>query len=280
MFEFDQCGPVNEFNIEFHHARSRRIFGGDLSQEQLTDDLRHHALTVLEGLRDGVAEVILVAGALGQGPANEFLVHGVGRRLSMMIHALETLLDILPLEREQPLTEDEGKDVTRDLNVIYINMVGVIDNLAWCAFHHRAPEALGGIPRSHVGLFSTRLRKTAQLQGLADQIEDYRPWFGDLRSKRDPSAHQIPLYLPPALLGPAEAAEHERLGQRGNDAIARRDFAEWGAIMDQQRRLGRVAPIFLHSIEQPFYRFYPTIPEDIGFMLKLIRVVTGFLHEA
>lgn len=270
---------MDELNIEFHHARSRRILGEVLSQEQLLDDLHCHAITVLQALRDDMTNTIVAAQVLPAGQTRDYMIYGVGRRLNILIYSLQTLIEIVHPAREEPLTSDEGRAITRDLNVVYINLVGVIDNLAWAAFHQRAPNAIDLLGVPQIGLFTQALARTPELQPLAQSLEEYRAWFRDMRGRRDPSAHRMPLYLPPAILGPEQAAEHVRLGELGNEAIGRRDWGSWDEIMDQQQNLGRMSPVFLHSPAGPLYRFYPTVPEDVGQMIKVVRAVTDFLSE-
>jgi hypothetical protein len=268
---------MDELDIEFHHARSRRIFGEELSKERWINDLDDHATCVIQALRDDFIRTIGVANTLLANTAREYVLYGVGRRMNMILYAYESLLDIFHVGREEPLDSDEGRSVTRDLNVIYINIVGVVDNLAWAAFLHRAPDVAANLPATQVGLFTRALARTAGLEPLAAMVEPFRAWFEDLRRRRDPAAHRIPLYLPPALLGPEQAAEYERLQREINEAIARLDSAGADAIMDQQQRLGRLSPVFLHSPSEPCYHFYPTIPEDIGQMIKVLRAATRFL---
>lgn len=51
--------------------------------------------------------------------AKRFLRFGAGRRLKMIRHAYQTLISTAPPNRSKPLTDEEGADVTRDINVIY-----------------------------------------------------------------------------------------------------------------------------------------------------------------
>jgi hypothetical protein len=197
--------------------------------------------------------------------------------MSMIVFSLRSLLEIVPPEREEPINVVEGRAITRDLNVVYINIVGLIDNLAWAAFHEKAPAALEGLQPTQIGLFTRALARTDELHALSAALEGYRGWFEELRTRRDPAAHRIPLYVPPALLNEAQAQEHERLAQQANEVIQRHDWAGWDNIMDQQQQLGRLYLLFLTSPGAPMYNFYPTIPEDAGQMVKIIRTVNDFL---
>jgi len=51
---------------------------------------------------------------------------------------------------------------------------------------------------TQVGLFPGLFRNAAQVAGLESMLEQYIAWNDDLKSRRDPSAHRMPLYVPPA----------------------------------------------------------------------------------
>lgn len=268
---------MDELEIEFYYARTRRLLG-ELPRQEVLRDLHLHALTVLGALQDQYTGCVVASQRLCSPDASDYVRFGVGRRMSMIVFSLRSLLDVVPPEREAPMNADEGRAITRDLNVVYINIVGVIDNLAWAVFHEKAPNALEALQATQIGLFTRAFGRTRELQGLAADVEEYRAWFNELRSRRDPAAHRIPLYLPPSFLNEAQAAEHERLAQQANDVIRRHDWAGWDNIMDQQQQLGRLLPIFLTAPGAAMYHFYPTIPEDSGQMVKIIRVVLDFLQ--
>ena len=49
----------------------------------------------------------------------------------MVRHAYQTLVSVAPPSRNKPLTDHQCADVTRDITVIYFNIIGILDNLAW-----------------------------------------------------------------------------------------------------------------------------------------------------
>jgi hypothetical protein len=273
-------GELSELEIQFHHDRSTRLFGEPLSQEQLRNDLEMHSISVLQALRDEFMAIAPVARSLPTGPCQDFVMYGVGRRMSMLIHALEGLMAVMPVHRVTPLTFDESKDVTRDLNVIYINIVGLLDNLGWSLFHRFWPDRVLVEAPSRIGLFTALAAQIPECADLVASLQTFRPWFDVLRERRDPSAHRIPLYLPPALLNKQDVAEYQRLERIGSETIAKGDWQGWDQSMSAQRKLGMLSPVFLHSVTEPSHRFYPVIFEDTGKMLKVSRLVIAQLASS
>jgi hypothetical protein len=269
---------MDELNIGYHDRRSRRLLGDELPPQEVARILHLHAVTVVGAVQDEFARTVETSQRLTSAAAREYILYGVGRRMSMILFALRSLLGTVPPERETPLDVDEGRAVTRDINVVYLNTVGVIDNLAWACFHEKAAELVEALSATQIGLFTRAITRAESLQPLVARLEEYRPWFEELRRRRDPAAHRIPLYLPPSLLNESQVAEHGRLGEQASEAIRRHDWEGWGDILSQQQRLGRFYPVFMHSPNEPLYRFYPTIPEDVGQMIKIIRATGEFLQ--
>jgi hypothetical protein len=269
---------MDDLNIEFHYQQSRRLIGENLPETEVIRDLHMHALSVMQAVQDEYTRTIETAQLLSSSDARDYIIYGVGRRMGMLVYSFRSLIGIVQPGREKPLDGDEGHAISRDLNVVYINIVGVIDNLAWAILHERVPDAAKSLQAAQVGLFTQPFRRLPELKSLVASIDQYRAWFIELRNRRDPAAHRIPLYLPPAILNHAQVAQHNELTELGNEAIGRQDWAGWDEIMKRQRSLGRMYAVFMHSPREPMYHFYPTIPEDAGQMVKVIKVVREFLR--
>jgi hypothetical protein len=268
---------TDTLSIRYYERRSRRLFGDELPPQEVLRDLDLHMRVVIEATQTAQSESITITQKLRSADAKDYFLYGVGRRLGMIAHSLRCLFRIASPDREEPIDLEEGRALTRDLNVVYINIVGAIDNLAWAAFLEKAPDAAMELAATQIGLFTRSLTRIPELMPLARIVKPHRLWFDELRAKRDPAAHRIPLYLPPSLLNEGQVAEHRELEERASEAIRSHDWDGWSDILNQQRKLGRFYPVFLHSPSEPLYRFYPTVPEDAGQMVTLIKAVTEFL---
>jgi hypothetical protein len=63
----------------------------------------------------------------------EFALQGFGRRIGIMVRAIQQVFTILPPERDRDdiAARDEVVDATIALQAFVLNVVGCIDNLAW-----------------------------------------------------------------------------------------------------------------------------------------------------
>jgi hypothetical protein len=98
-------------------------------------------------------------------------------------------------------------------------------------------------------------------------------WHEELRKRRDPAAHLIPLSVPPAVLTPDDAGRHRDIQRRIDETIAA------GALEESQAQLGRLLPMFLHHPREPIIPFYPTISQDLTYLTRVSQLVRDFLHQ-
>jgi hypothetical protein len=63
--------------------------------------------------------------------AQEYIVHGICRRLVTMGRCIDNIFTIFPSDRTTLLSEKERSDVQINLHAFFINLHGVPDNLAW-----------------------------------------------------------------------------------------------------------------------------------------------------
>jgi len=129
--------------------------------------------------------------------AKEYLLHGAGRRLRILYSCISSVFAIFPPGRTQPLSEEDRIRICIHLHAFYINLLGVLDNLAWVIVHHRGLSEEFTSP-GNVGLYHNKVKPHLNQQ-LCEYIygEPIKSWR-DRHSKeyRDSLAHRIPLYVP------------------------------------------------------------------------------------
>jgi hypothetical protein len=59
-----------------------------------------------------------------------YIRFGVSRRLFMILSSFNEIVRLIPLDRQEPLVLDESNLLMKELNSLYINIRGVLDNLA------------------------------------------------------------------------------------------------------------------------------------------------------
>jgi hypothetical protein len=180
-----------------------------------------------------------------------------------------------PPDRLKPLSADESVELTRDLNVIYINILGTLDNLAWALLHEFAPEKAKTTP-SKIGLFNHCISKDDRFKRLSSVLDPHRDWSRDLANRRDPSAHRIPLTIPPQVLVHEDGAQIFEFPRDFEHAAQSLDFARADEKLKQTERIGRFVPYFIHDVENGPFPIYPTLPEDVAHTVETCREVSRF----
>jgi hypothetical protein len=238
---------LSELDFEHHRRRYAALTSGQNAEEVVYFNRQAQQLHSLV-VQDSLDNIYATAAALGSVLTNKdaiyFLRHGVGRRLGLLRTSYRSLVATIHPDRSTPLSLDDVGLITRDLNVIYINLVGTMDNYAWCLLNEKDPSQSKQINPMKVGLFSAALSKDVNLSILVPIQSDFDEWHRDLKTRRDPSAHRIPLAVPPAMLTLKEHAEYAALESQIGAAAQAKDFDRAEQLRVQQERLGTLLPHF------------------------------------
>jgi hypothetical protein len=211
--------------------------------------------------------------------ANYFFRYGVMRRLNMLLSSFRNFQSIIMPDRAVPLTIEQTDEVCRDLNSIYINILGVLDNYAWVMVHQLGSEKTKKARPVSIGLFKSTLAEDCTLKPAIDALSSFCGWEGDIKDRRDPAAHRMPLYVPPAAYTPEEIAEVDRLDNLRFEALRAEDFKRVSDLRSDRTRVGKFVSVFLHDPGEKAIEIYPTLPQDIGQMVKIGRIVHTFLRN-
>ena len=200
---------MDDLDFEYH---SRRHYlpaeGGD--DDERAAALFDHAIAVQTGLVRLIGEMLPLKDRVTHPVAWKYLVYGAARRLGMLRASFADLFRFAPPDRTEPLdTQTEGS-INRDLNSIYIDVAGTMDNFAWVLLHALAPaDKVSKVNRRSVGLF--RVEVANLLPALQGVLGPFAQWHGDLVERRHVSAHRIPMYIPPSALSETEAIAYREL---------------------------------------------------------------------
>jgi hypothetical protein len=183
--------------------RRKMIYSGE-QIEQITRE-KSKVLQDLSHLRT-VTLIQQLAPKLESDRAQEYLLHGICRRLGVLHRAITNVFDIFPVTREGLLTFDEMHDLDINLHAFAINVYGLLDNIAWVyVFENSLEDKIRG-GRLGVGLFSRNTTKH-----FPERIRQYlysatmKAWYGDYaKNYRDALVHRIPLYVPPYNIAPED----------------------------------------------------------------------------
>jgi hypothetical protein len=252
-----------ENNLFFiHEAQRNHIYGVNNALLELIGD----ALTLL-------SRIAFTA------EASHFLRFGVMRRLRMIDSSFKSFQSIVPPNRTVPLSPEQSDRVCRDLNAIYIDLLGLLDNYAWVAVHQLGSTATKAANPLSIGLFKRTFAVDPVLKPVADALQPFSDWERDVKTRRNPAAHRMPLYVPPAALTPVDVVEFERFEALISQALRVQEFEKMDALREGRRRVGTLIPKFLHDPGEPAIDIYPTVPEDIGQAVKIGRATQTFLLQ-
>jgi hypothetical protein len=263
---------MNSLDMEFHLEVHKDLLASPNKETKagaMNRALEDHQLAVRGTLSRFAEQVLVTAAKLTNSKAQQYLRYGVGRRLRMILVAYCGVFDTVAPDRKEPLPLNEMAAVSRDLNIIYINIRGALDNYAWCIYHEREMIKTFKYVQTQVSLFYGLFRNAVQLANLKSVLDGHINWNEDLKSRRDPSAHRMPLYVPSAILNEAEATRHEAIWKERQEAIQKGDYERDTKLANEQHRLGTFRSQFLHDPDDKALPIYGTVPTDVG---KLITI--------
>jgi len=182
--------------------------------------------------------------------AKEYLLHGVARRLGIIERCVENIYSTFPLRREQLLDWDELKDVAINLHAFFVNIFGLLDNMAWVSMYERNRRK--GVNKKDVGLY-----KITTQEILSDEFKQYlnsnrmKKWHDEyLKNYRDALAHRIPLYVPPKSLTSEQQKQVANIEEKRSEAIKDRDFSLMDSLQKEEDNIGSPSPFFVHSLTE------------------------------
>jgi hypothetical protein len=178
----------------------------------------------------------------------EFGHQGMLRRLQSMWRCIRNVYELIPPEREEPPDDDTRHDAELQVQAFVFHTFGAADNLAWIWVNERNVRRPNGaaLRDGEIGIRKHHVRQsfTAEFQTYLDEREK---WFEYLEGFRHSLAHRIPLYIPPHMVTPANAAAYQEFDRQISAAGAMLDFAERDRLKAEQLRLTFFRPWMTHS---------------------------------
>jgi hypothetical protein len=182
--------------------------------------------------------------------AREYASYGFGRRLGVLVRAIDRVFEILPPDREDIPERDEVLDATIAIQSFVFNTFGCLDNLAWIWVYEKGVTNDDGteldLKRVGLGKSYKQVRRSFSKHFL-NYLESRQAWFDHIKEFRDSLAHRIPLYIPPYVVFEDNHQEYNRLEQEMGKALKRADFVEYDRLESEQKKLGVFRPWMTHS---------------------------------
>lgn len=219
----------------------------DDGQIEEIETAKEQVLATLEGLCLSIARDI--APSLNNSKANEYLLHGVCRRLRLLRRCIKNAFNIFPVDREAVLTEEERSDLEINLHAFVINVNGLQDNLAWVYLFEKELDAQVDNGAQGVGLFKkqTQAHLPADLQKYLGK-ETIMNWHKQYaKDYRDALAHRIPLYVPPFQVTDVDMQKYQDIEREIHERIEAEDFDEVFDLDGKQEAIGKPSLVFAHA---------------------------------
>ncbi|NRP90469.1 hypothetical protein GFPCMMHI_06396 [Ensifer adhaerens] len=258
-------------------------FLSEVNEENNDFFLKEAQQSHVYGINNALNEVITDAALLTSFPlspeAESHLRYGVLRRLRMISTSFRHFQALVPPNRSVPLVFEQSDDVSRYLNSIYIDLLGLMDNYAWTLTHQFGSQKTLAANKMEIGLFKPTLAKDPALSSIIREILSFAGWEKEVKERRNPAAHRMPLYVSSAAFNPDDALEYRRLGELASSALGNQQFERYRELSDAQQRVGSFLPKFLHDPAGPVDDIYRTIPTDLGNAILIGRLVQTFIRE-
>jgi hypothetical protein len=281
---------MDDLDYDNHLRFYKNLFGYDNPDANKARILRvakeqakhQHALSIISPLRDQLYALTSLAQQLTDKNAKYYMLYGAARRANLIFGAYRGILSIVHEDRTAPLSPDEQITLNQDIQSIYIHMLGLVDNFAWCILYETHVELADTfkLTPTRVGLFSDQFKKQCMPPTLADEIHQaHGIWDKEVRDRRNPIAHRIPPYVPSAVLTSDESLTHTNFINQFWNSLNNSNPTEAGLSLIQTDSLGTFYPYFVYHPDEPPIPIYPTIPTDLSHVINIGKTVSEYLRR-
>src|ERR1700730_12513031 len=199
--------------------------------------------------------------------AREFALHGVCRRLKLLVRCIDNVFSIVPPDRDGIPTTLEISDITINIQAFLVNVFGCIDNLARIWVQEKGLMKEDGSPLPHNWIefgSNNKLVRDSFSPSFQEYLKSLDPWFEGMVNVRHALAHRISPYIPPYTVRPADEAAYKAFEDQMEGAMRAGDFAEYDRLEAEQLKLARFTPWIQHSFEEGArpIEFYPQLIVD------------------
>jgi len=189
--------------------------------------------------------------------ALQHLKEGFNRRVLMMDATFRFLLEQARKQGGKRLSAYTAIELSTQLNALYLNLCGALDNLAWALQyeHNLLPDVNeASKKRLQINLFGTPFLTALETKAptLVAALRKHESWNTDLRDLRDPAAHRIPIYAVPGLANKEDAAKFQQLQDEANRRFQSGDHKGGMDLIFESQNIGTYQPIMVLSHESGY----------------------------
>lgn len=209
----------------------------------------------------------------------EHALHGLLRRLQLMMACIRNIFDKLPPEAEQPPSSETRQEVEIFLHAFIFNTYGCLENIAWIwVLEKNITKSNGGrLSNGEIGLRKKhKVVRSTFPEELIKYIDRLDTWLDYIDNYRHAAAHRIPLYIPPYLLHEdKDVKKHNEIEEILNRDLSNGVFDTFEMHTENQRKLGTFKPVMMHSYlesAKPMF-FHAQVIADFRTIIHLANAV-------
>ena len=138
-----------------------------------------------------------ICSELKQGTPRDYIQFGIMRRLLMVESSYKYIIQSARRFRNTYLSYEEVQYLSKEINLIYINCVGILDNLCWVYIYEKLPcDQIENYEKKPMSVCLSKLFCDESKGSFIKEIKEIeKNW--DIKDKRNPIAHRWPFYIPP-----------------------------------------------------------------------------------
>lgn len=264
------------FDLEFKKVLNYyiRLYGD--TDYAFKEAAESHSLEVFDKLNECLTNMQNLLGVISNEDSKKHLAYGAFRRILMVLHSYSSIRNICHLERTKPLLPEEQRIVDQDINLVYINIRGIMDNLAWSFLYEKDSQILTELElevyRMRVSLFSKYILRSSTKNFWKIINENHKEWSVEFAKKRDPIAHGLPMYVVPKFFkDDDQAKESSTMFTKSVDALLDKNFDLADELRLYSHNLGIFIPMFASDPTEKLMSIYPIISEDISHIVRILE---------
>ena len=278
MLEID-TGLREAFRLETYLSQHQIIGNVEYNHSLICNAQHLQVLTVLTAIQQLHLLTVNKGSMIANQTARTHVLNGLGKRTRTIWVNLRRIYHEIPPDRNEPLASEDNIELSDRINSIYINLRGSLDNAAWALLATEAPNSK--LSQTAVNLFDSRWQRETNLVNLPF-LDNHSKWFTEMKDRRDPAAHRIPLSFVPAILNSTHLQKRKilteqvynlnmRLGHIQDDAQLECILEEIQQCYDNIEKLGDFLPMFVFDPGQQPVPLYPTLTTDIAHVIEVIE---------
>jgi len=157
------------------------------------------------------------------------------------------------------LTEENHLKLSMEINSFYFHLKGILDNLALIIHTKYRLD----IQRSNIDLSKQKFRKSLKLHNITlDKfIKDNSDWLDEIKNKRDPIAHQKPLYVPPGIITTQE--EYQQLEDINKKIVIEKNINKISELTHEWGKIIKFHPYMIQHDQSKLEHIEETILKDL-----------------